>query len=185
MGRGATIGRWAAAIGALGVATLLAVTAIGHGDAGRPSAIQLAAGSGDQTGPANDGAFHEVEPTRVVPGDASAVSSDGSAAGTAGATTGTTGTGSVPGSRGGTGAGTTTTSTPSTLPGGVTVTTPDLTGTGTGTGPLHSLLDPLLGGATTTTATTPGATTTTTIPSLLGIPLPLPSTPLPPLLPGL
>jgi hypothetical protein len=178
MGRGATIGRWAAAIGALGVATLLAVTAIGHGDAGRPSAIQVAAGSGDQAGPANDGAFHEVEPTRVVPGDGSAVSSDGSATGTDG---GTTRTGSVSGSGGGTGGGSTTTSSVSTLPGGVTVTTPDLTGTG----PLDSLLDPLLGGATTTTVPGSTTTTTTTTPSLLGIPLPLPSTPLPPLLPGL
>lgn len=65
MSRGARIGRWVAASGVLGLATVLAVVAVAHGEIGRPAPIVVAAGTA-ATAP-SDGAYHEVQPTRVLP----------------------------------------------------------------------------------------------------------------------
>ncbi len=91
MARPGTVGRWLAAIGALGLAAVLATAAIAHHGSGRPAPIVVAAGaSADDDGTG----FHEVDPTRVLTvGDGSAGSTtDGlGPTGVDGTTTGTTG----------------------------------------------------------------------------------------------
>ena len=64
MARPGTVGRWLAAVGALGLAALLATAAIAHHGAGAGPAPIVVAG-GAAAADADGRGFHEVDPTRV------------------------------------------------------------------------------------------------------------------------
>ena len=91
MARPGTVGRWLAAIGALGLAAVLATAAIAHHGSGRPAPIVVAAGaSATTTAP---GSMRSTRPRALTVGDGSAGSTtDGlGPTGVDGTTTGTTG----------------------------------------------------------------------------------------------
>jgi hypothetical protein len=163
MVRPGTVGRWLAAIGALGLAALLATAAIAHHGAGRPAPIVVAGGATvDDSGGRG---FHEVDPTRVQPvGDrAPGPTIDDPGRATGGSTTdGSQVTTTSP-------TGVTLPTVPSvpTVPALPTVTTPPVTLVDPLVDPLDTLLDPFHDALPTTTLPPLGLPLSTVAPSVV------------------